>query len=254
MKSSAPMLLSWGSPSRLRSLGLRARPKRPLLATTTRSVTSRSTGLAAERKEPQAHEPLAPSPFCHTISPRGQQVEVVLQDGHDVGRQAAIRLAPEVGHVDGDAAARLEHALALGEHVAQQRQVLDVGPGHPLAVELLLVLLAGEVGGRGDDEGHRVVRHGVHAAGVAADAGDAGLVRSDVLVGAQLGRLEARVEGVGHVGLAAPDAEIGGGGRAATAWRHGLGRTLPAGPGREHAAERCCGHGGHHGGHGTEPL
>ena len=28
-----------------------------------------------------------------------------------------------------------------------KRQVLDVGPGHALAVELLLVLLAGEVGG-----------------------------------------------------------------------------------------------------------
>ncbi len=147
MKSSAPMLLSCGSPAALRAFGLSARPKRPLLATMTRSVTSRRTGLAAERKEPQAHEPLAPSPFCHTISPRGKQVQVVLEDGHDVGGQAAVGLAPEVGHVDGDAAARLEHALALGEDVAQQGQVLDVGPRHPLAVELLLVLLAGEVGG-----------------------------------------------------------------------------------------------------------
>ena len=73
MKSSAAMVLSCGRPSRRRSFGLRARPKRPLDATTTRSVTSRNTGLAAERKEPQAHEPLAPSPFCHTISPRGSR-------------------------------------------------------------------------------------------------------------------------------------------------------------------------------------
>ena len=181
-------------------------------------------------------------------------MEVVLQDGHDVGRQAAIRLAPEVGHVDGDAAARLEHALAVGEHVAQQRQVLDVGPGHPLAVELLLVLLAGEVGGRGDDEGHRVVRHGVHAAGVAADAGDAGLVRSDVLVTAQLGRLEARVEGVGHVGLAAPDTEIGGGGRAATAGRHGPAEPYRPARGGSMRPSGAAGTGDTHGGHGTEPL
>ena len=71
MKSSARMLLSNGSPAPRRSLGLLARPKRPLLATITRSVTSRNTGLVGERKDPQAHEPLAPSPFCHTISPRG---------------------------------------------------------------------------------------------------------------------------------------------------------------------------------------
>ena len=76
----------------------------------------------------------------------GQQVQVVLEDGHDVGGQAAVRLAAEVGHVDRDAAARLEHPLALGEDVAQQRQVLHVGARHTLAVELLLVLLAGEVG------------------------------------------------------------------------------------------------------------
>ena len=74
-------------------------------------------------------------------------MQVVLQDGHDVGGQAAVRLAAEVGHVDGDAPARLEHPLALGEDVAQQRQVLDVGARYALAVELLLVLLAGEVGG-----------------------------------------------------------------------------------------------------------
>ncbi len=82
----------------------------------------------------------------HDLAP-WQEVQVVLQDGHDVGRQAAIRLATEVGHVDRNAAAWLEDPLALGEDVAQQRQVLDVGPRHALAAELLLVLLAGEVRG-----------------------------------------------------------------------------------------------------------
>jgi len=74
-------------------------------------------------------------------------VQVVLQDGHDVGGQAAVGLAAEVGHVDRYAPARLEHPLALGEDVTQQRQVLDVGARHALAVELLLVLLPGEVRG-----------------------------------------------------------------------------------------------------------
>ncbi len=152
----------------------------------------------------------------------GQQVQVVLQDGHDIGGQAAIRLATEVGHVDGDATAGLEHPLALGEDVAQQRQVLDVGARHALAVELLLVLLAGEVRRRGDDEGHRVVRHRLHPPGVALDAGDARCMRVHVLVGVELRCLEAGVEGVRHMGFAAPDAEIGGGGRGATARRHGI--------------------------------
>ena len=59
----------------------------------------------------------------------------------------------------------------------------------------------------------------------------------DVLVGAQLRRLEAGVEGVRDVRLAAPDAEIGG--RGATARRHGD-RSNPTGrpatgPGSERA-------------------
>ena len=64
MKSSVPIVLRWGRPSAARCLTVRARSKRPLLATTTRSVMSRSTGLAALRNDPHAHEPvgaLAPS-------------------------------------------------------------------------------------------------------------------------------------------------------------------------------------------------
>ena len=49
MKSSAPMVDSWGSPSVARRRTDRARSNRPLLATTTRSLTSRSTGLTALR-------------------------------------------------------------------------------------------------------------------------------------------------------------------------------------------------------------
>ena len=147
MKSSAPMVLSWGNPSRRRSLGLRARPKRPLLATTTRSVTSRSTGLAAERNEPQAHEPLAPSPFCQTISPRGSRCRsscrMVMTSAARLRYGLRPRLATFTAMRPPGSSTRLHSAKTS----RQQREVLDVGPGHPLAVELLLVLLAGEVGG-----------------------------------------------------------------------------------------------------------
>ena len=73
MKSSVLMVLRWGSPAFWRSGTLLARANRPLLAMITRSVTSRSTGLEALRKEPQAHDPLAPSPFCQITSPRSRR-------------------------------------------------------------------------------------------------------------------------------------------------------------------------------------
>ena len=243
MKSSAPTLLSWGRPCAAALLGA-ARPPEASLAghddplghVAQHRVGGRAEGAPGAR----AAGPLALLP--DDLAP-GQEVQVVLEDGHDVGGQAAVRLAPEVGHVDRDAAARLEHPLALGEDVAQQRQVLDVGAGHALAVELLLVLLAGEVGRRGDDEGHRVVRHGIHPAGIAVQARDTGLVRVHVLVGAELGRFEAGVEGVRHVRLAAPDAEIGGGGRGATARRHGVGPNPTGRPARgPEIAEGMAGH------------
>ncbi len=69
-KSSVSSVLSCGRCSAARCLAGLARSKRPLLAMTTRSLMSRSTGLAALRKEPQAHDPLAPSPFCQISSPR----------------------------------------------------------------------------------------------------------------------------------------------------------------------------------------
>jgi len=140
----------------------------------------------------------------------GEEVQVVLEDRHDVGGEAAIRLAPQVGHVDRDPPPRLEHALAFREHVTQEREVLDVGARHAFPVELLLVLLAREVRGRRYDEGDRVVRDLVHVAGIAAHTRQPGHVRGHALVGTELRWLEARVEGVGHVRFAAPDTEIRG--------------------------------------------
>ena len=134
------MLLLVGQALAATFLGRAARPKRPLLATTIRSVTSRSTGLAAERNEPQAHEPTPLALLPHDLT-AGEHPQVVLQDGHDVHGQAAVGLAAEVGHVDGDAPTGLKHPLALVEHVAQQPRYSMYEPGTP-AVELLLVLLS----------------------------------------------------------------------------------------------------------------
>ena len=250
MKSSALMLATEGRPALRRSLGLSARPKRPLLATMTRSVTSRSTGLAGERKDPQAHEPAGPVALLPDDLAPGQQVQVVLEDGHHVGGQAAVGLAAEVGHVDGDPPARLEHPLALGEHLAQELEVLEVGTRHPFTVELLLVLLAGEVGRRGDHQGHRVVGHGVHPPGVAADAGlEHGVVRGDVLVRAQLrvprsGRRRRRPRGTR--------------GARHRSWRSRCDGVQPWEPSTLPADRRgagdCAGRGPGHGGHPREPL
>ena len=145
MKSSAEIVLSDGNPSSRRWSTLRARSKRPLLATMIRSVTSRSTGLVGLRNDPHAHDPLAPDAFLPDDLTAQQQPEPVLQDVDDVRRQAAIRLAPEVGDVGRDPTARLEHANAIGEHVGEQLEVFEVRARHAIALELLLVLLAGEV-------------------------------------------------------------------------------------------------------------
>ena len=118
MNSSLPMVLLAGQ-----ALGLAAArwcgPGRsgPCWPRSTRSVRSRSTGFLALWKLPQAQLPPAPRAFCQMISPRSSRPRSVLEDVDDVGRQRAVGLAAEVGHVDGDAAARLEHPGALGEHV-----------------------------------------------------------------------------------------------------------------------------------------
>ena len=77
--------------------------------------------------------------------PAEQQAEVVLEDARDVAGEAAIRLAAEVGDVDGDAATGLEHAHALGEDVAQHDEVVDVRLRHVTLAEDELVLLRREV-------------------------------------------------------------------------------------------------------------
>ena len=148
--------------------------------------------------------------------PPQQQAQFVLEDPDDVGRQAAVRLAAQVRHVDGDPPSGLHDPHALGEHVAEHLEVLEVRRGHAVAFHLQLVVLAHEVGRRGDDEGHRRVRQLVHVPGVAVQATVAQVGGTDdrVVVG-QSGGCKPGVEGRGVVVLTSTDAERSGGGRAA---------------------------------------
>ena len=73
MNSSAVVVATWGRPSRSRCTRATARSNRPFDATTTRSVRSRSTGLAGLRNEPHAQFPPAPRALRHTTSPRSSR-------------------------------------------------------------------------------------------------------------------------------------------------------------------------------------
>ncbi len=116
-------------------------------------VAEHGVGRAAERA-PRARSaralPLLPDDLATE-----EHAEAVLEDRDHVGRQRAIRLAAEVRDVDRDAAAGLELACALGEHLGEHLEVLEVRAGHALALELLLVVLAREVRRRRDDERDR---------------------------------------------------------------------------------------------------
>ncbi|MEZ5297229.1 MAG: hypothetical protein R2697_13405 [Ilumatobacteraceae bacterium] len=144
MKSSVLIVDSCGSPRRARSSADRARWNRPLLATITRSVTSRRTGFVAVLNEPHATATGTGALLPDDLAAQ-EQPESVLQDVDHVGGERPVRLAAEVRDVDGDPPARLEHPHALGEHVVEQLEVLEVRRRHAVAFEFLLVLLAGEV-------------------------------------------------------------------------------------------------------------
>ena len=167
MNSSAVVVARCGRPSRSR-VGPGDRPVEPALGRHDHplgEVAQHRVGRAAERP-PRAVAPGAPGLAPHDLAPQ-QQAQPVLQDADDVGRQRAVGLAPQVGHVDRDAAARLE----LGARTRRTRPraarcTRCTTPGCPRP-QLLLVLLAGEVRRRGDHQRHRRGLHPVHRAGVA---------------------------------------------------------------------------------------
>ena len=133
----------------------------------------------------------------------------MLEDPDDIRRQAPVGLAAEVGDVDSDPPARLELADALGEHVAQQVEVVEVRGRHALALQLLLVLLAGEVRRRRHDEGDGSVGDPVHLAGVAVEERIRQVDRlEDGLVLREHGWAEALVERRRVVALPRAHAEV----------------------------------------------
>ncbi len=74
-----------------------------------------------------------------------QQAEVVLEDVHDIGRQASVRFSAQVGHVNCDPASRLEDSFAFRKNVSQHPEVLEVTARYVATAESLFVLLTREV-------------------------------------------------------------------------------------------------------------
>ena len=158
-----------------------------------------------------------------------QQTEIVLQDRDDVGAQRAVGLAAEIGDIDRDATAGFEDLDARPEDVVQHLEILEVGlrntrhtaAGIGISRDRELVLLAHEVGWRGHDERHGIRRE---------DLGDLETVAvvdrrkilghgGDRVVGADLGRREARVE-IGRVVAFTTTHPEGGGGGGLSAFGH----------------------------------
>jgi hypothetical protein len=84
-----------------------------------------------------------------------QQLQFVLQDRDDIGGEAPVGAAAEVGDVDRDAAPRLELADTFGEHLGQHPEVFLVARRDVALAECGLVVLAGEVRRRGHDQRDR---------------------------------------------------------------------------------------------------
>src|SRR2546423_593206 len=68
-----------------------------------------------------------------------QQSEV-LQNLSYIPRKRPVRATAEVRHVDSNSTSRFENALALGEDIGEQLEVLDVRSRHTVLAQLLLIL------------------------------------------------------------------------------------------------------------------
>ena len=123
-----------------------------------------------------------------------EQSKIVLQNCRDVGRQRAVWTPAEVGHVDRDAPARLEHADAFSEHVAKLFEVFDVRRRDMTVTKRLFVLFACEVRRRRDNESDAVVCDIAHLPGIADDEPIDAFRGSDVIIRADLWSLKSFVE------------------------------------------------------------
>ena len=201
MNSSRNMVALEGSPCSWRWRAVRARSKRPLLAMTTRSVRSRRTGLPGRWNDPHAQEPPAPRPFHQMTSPRSSRrrrfwrMSMTSADRERYGRRP--RLATLTAMRPPGSSLSTHSPEHRGEHL----QVGLVGLGDVVGAQGGLVLLAGEVGGRGHHQGHGGVVDGGHGPGVAGDEDVDGLAAgTEGLVGRHHRRGEAVVEGRGRHG------------------------------------------------------
>ena len=157
---------------------------------------SRSTGLAALRNEPHAHEPLAPSAFCQISSPRSSRPRSCSRMRMTSADRLRYGLRPRLATLT----AMRPPGSSLRTHSAKTSvsmlEVLEVRRRHAVALELLLVLLAGEVRRRRDDEGDRAVGDARPCAGRrrARTARSTGSGARTVSSSDELGRPEAVVE------------------------------------------------------------
>lgn len=144
-----------------------------------------------------------------------------LEDPDDVSRQAAIGLSAQIGHIDGDAASRLQHPDAFGEDIMEQPEVLTVPIGY-LSFKVIrpsrldhrvLVFLPHEIGGRGNHQSDGAVGEFFHSPGVTQDRTLRFRPRSDLLVRVDNRRTEAGIESRRVVALSASRPKNGGTGR-----------------------------------------
>ena len=63
-----------------------------------------------------------------------QHAEVVLQNADDVGRQASIWLASQVGHIDRHTTPRLQNPEAAGKHIVQHLEILQIRGWYGISV------------------------------------------------------------------------------------------------------------------------
>ena len=134
----------------------------------TRSVRSRREGFDGDSERSPRAVAARALPFCQMISPRSRSRRRSCRMPIDVGRQAAVRLAAEVGDVDRDATARLE----LARRTRRTRPRASGGTRRTSTACLRRsssssYCLPAKYGGEVTTERHRAVRHHRHVPRVA---------------------------------------------------------------------------------------
>jgi len=135
-----------------------------------------------------------------------QHAELILENMDDVCRQAAIRLAAKVRHVDGHPAAWLEHLETACKDLVQHLEVVEVCRGNcgPVAASVRVasygkfIVFSNEIRWRSHDQRHTVLRQHFVDLATVHDADWLGkhvvIDRCNGVVVADHGRREAGIE------------------------------------------------------------